>query len=1004
MEPARDTMEPAQDKVVFIGLGPFGYNVLVKLKRALLTLGEEGGREEDVPWDRDVRFLAVGFDPRIELPPGEYLELEVVGQLPEGQAGALDPAVSADSARRGRPDYAAQAWLSAVSRESEMLGRLRNLTDGLGIGGGTTCRYYLICSLAEPQGAGLLLPVAGLVRRMAHNEGRSELLRQCAMLVVPPGLRREEKAQVAATLREVVQAETAGWPSPMTPGLQRDPGEGNQHVFSLGCYLVESAHEGDGTCAPETVAQMSLLVAEWLAYLALPRVLDGLRQAGLAVPRRDAVEVAGAEGSDEAPSEARTGPLFSSLGLADYVVPVSGLIDRCGRRLAMELVRTTLLDDPREGGIDQAEAFIGLAKLGAVPLETELAAMQPGRPMDRPLADDAALVWKKPGDIDEAWRRRESMEKQDLSANVHDLGLKVETRVAEVGRQLQAEALSLAGRNPLGAFDRVTAFLAETRARLLGLETGIGQDNARIQAGAEHLFSVLPGRRARALWCEARIRGLWLACKLLGGLGIALEAVSAVFLWVLRTTIPDTILGIRATGRSCLLAAAISALLALWCAWMAKKHVAQVREYLALVRRHHLLEAVGRVLGGAKSKALDVGRFIKDLKADVEDLPTRLGRLAPQILNSPSSAGAVAFLGFPGRDSLVTQVMERELYEKGSGGAQLGEGAALRALALEVFAPPDGLSNWLSLSSAERDEELLAFCRKRFHDYGLPDAETLLVDRLLEGGRRSKSEADTLVSRELAAHLLRRMQPRSSHGLTATRTSQVIGLSEPVRSRLRKGIDELNLQRGQLYEIGTGLPFRVVGFSFRHDLSLDSLRAYADWQGAYAEVEDSNLFHTRLVFSGRAVPSAGPQSSWAERTRAEKQGGQETEEDGGDRAWAEPVVPGSGESPTGSAGEPETPDADSSWTGDWSTVPEVEVPFPPPEAESGSPAGDTAADAAAYRLFGLEPGAAPEKVEEAYWTAHGRYNSDTGTQKNVNRMAEFNAAYDRIKTGWRAAA
>jgi len=1004
MEPARDTMEPAQDKVVFIGLGPFGYNVLVKLKRALLTLGEEGGCKEDVPWERDVRFLAVDFDPRIELPPGEHLELEVVGRLPEGQAGTLDPAVSADSARRGRPDYAAQAWLSAVNRESEMLGRLRNLTDGLGIGGATTCRYYLICSLAEPQGVGLLLPVAGLVRRMAHNEGRSELLRQCAMLVVPTKLCREEKAQVAATLREVVQAETGGWPSPMTPGLQRDPGEGNQHVFGLGCYLVEPAHEGDGTCTPETVTQMSLLVAEWLAYLALPRVLDGLRQVGLAVPRRSVAEVAGAEGSDEAQPEDRTGPLFSSLGLADYVVPVSGLIDRCGRRLAMELVRTTLLDDPREGGIDQAEAFIGLAKLSPMTLETELAAMQPGRPMDHPLAADAALVWKKPGDIDEAWRRRESMEKQDLPANVHDLGLRVETRVAEVGRQLQAEALSLAGRNPLGAFDRVTAFLAETRARLLGLETGIGQGNARIQAEAEHLFSVLPGRRARALWCEARIRGLWLACKLLGGLWIVLEAISDVFLWVLRTTIPDTILGIRATGRSCLVVAVISALLALWCTWMAKKHVAQVREYLALVRRHHLLEAVGRVLGGAKSKALDVGRFIKDLKTDVEELPTRLGRLAPQILNSSSSAGAVAFLGFPGRDSLVTKAMERELYDKGSGGAQLGEGAALRALALEVFAPPDGLSNWLSLSSAERDEKLLAFCRKRFHDYGLQDAETLLVDRLLEGGSRPKSEADTLVSRELEAHLLRRMQPRSSHGLTATRTSQVIGLSEPTRSRLRKGIDELNRQRGQLYEIGTGLPFRVVGFSFRHDLSLESLRAYADWQGAYAEAGDTNLFHTRLVFSGREAPSAGPQPSWAERAWTEKQGDPEAEENGGDRAWAEPVVPGSGEPSTGSAGEPETPDADSAWTGDWSTVPEVEVPFPPPEVESGSPAGDAAADAAAYRLFGLEPGTAPEMVEEAYWTAYARYNSDTGTQKNVDKMAEFNAAYDRIKTGWRAAA
>jgi len=988
---------PLSEKVVFIGLGAFGYDVLIQLKRALRALAEEGGRDSEALWDRDVRFLAIDFSPRTELPPGEHLELEIVGQSPDWPTAGLDPAVTVDGGSRGSPSYAAQAWLAAISRESEMLGRLRNLTDGLGLGGGTTCRYYVVCSVAEPQGAGLLLAVAGLVRRMAHSEGRRELLSQCAMMIVPPGLDLGEKAQVAATLREVVQAEGAGWPAPVTQDLQRDPAEGEQHVFSLGCYLVEPAQEGEGASAPTTGAHMCRLVAEWLAYMALPPVVEGLRQAGLVTPRRSTgLETAEVAGYLEGLPEGYARPAFSSLGLADYVVPVGGVIERCARRLAVRLVGATLLDDPGEAGLDQAEAFISLAKLSPMTLATELAAMQPGRPMDRPLAEDEALNWKKRGDIAEAWRRRESMEKQDLPANTHDLAIRVETRVAEVGRKLHAEALSVAGRNPLGAFDRVLAFLAETRARLLGLETGIRADCARVQTAAERLFSVLPARKVWALCCEAQIRPLWHASGWFAVAGIVLLAIDTICRWVLKIDMPDTVFRMTTSGVWYILWAAIYLLLALWCTRVAQRHVAEVRKYLSLVTRHHLLEAVASLLRGVKSGALDVERLIGNLKRDVEGLAARLRRRTPSVVNTPSTDGAPGFLDFPGRDSLVTEAMESDLYDRASGAIQLGENAALRALAMEVFSPPDGLANWLSEASAERDEKLLMFCRARFRDCGLPDAETLFVDRLLEGGSRPQSEADEIAGQELAARFLRRMQPRSSHGPLATKPSQVIGLPTPEWTRLRVAIDKLHRQRGQLYEIGTGLRFRIIGLSFRHDLRLENLRAYADFEAAYAKTADPNVYHTRLVFSGRESPSSGAKASWAEGAWAGKPGGRETE-DGDDQAWAEPGDTGS----AGGDGEPETAQAGSTWSEDWSNVPEA---FPETDTESGPRPGEPGAVDSAYRLFGLEPGASADKVEDAYWNAHCLYNTDTGTQKSVETMARFNAAYDCIKATWRAAA
>jgi len=970
-----------------------------------------------------VQFLAVGFSQRTELVSGERLQLAVVAQSPNDQSDGIDPAVLPPVETEAAPGYAAHAWLAVLRQEDEVLGRLRNLRDALGIGGTESSRYLFTCSLADPQGVGLLLPVANLVRRMAFTDGWSDLLETRAILLLPAHPSLEERAQAAAALREIRQAEACRWPPARALGLQGDPGEGQTPLFGRGCFLVEPSRESGADCPAATVGQQNRLVAEWLTYVLSPQIQGELRQHRLDSPRPRALSTqTQPDGSDDVRSPEPAPPAFCSLGLTDYIVPVTDVTEHCARRLAREVVKTTLLPDVGERGIAHAAAFLDRSKLSVPDLTADLAAMQTERPMTRPLSEYPEMSWKEEGDVSKAWGFRDRWERHELPVYSYDLALKAEGRVADGGEELRKESLNLASSEPVGVFARVLSFLEETRRKLLASSTETCQESTRVQAAATRLFMVLARRKTFALWCERLIAVFMRAakCSLIGSVVLwmlteilkrllassRLQAVLGVLQWI----------GVDLSGRLTTvvwesLAVAFAFFLAwLSCREMVRNHVAQILEYLTHVRRHHLLEAVSAALRGIRSKASGVEMHIDALRTETEAMVAAEAPSLGAAITPHNLADGTQFLHFPGRHSLATRLAVEQLYARGTGvvspidlAQSPDEPVSTPAQTLQDLARVVFTEAWYRQSVADREAALLAHCRKLFLDSGLPDAESLLVRRILDSGRLPKSETVTAVGEELSLRFIPRMQPLSSHVQTAEKPHQVIGLCDPGDSRLAEAIEKLLLQRGQLFVVQTGLRSRIVGLSFRYDLRLEDLRLFTECETAYARAEDSNLFHTRLVFSGRTTPSAAPRPSWAEGARTEapedyRSAGKEADDGGSGPAASRP--------PVGPAAAPPPSADDDTWTDQWATMPEAGTPSGAGGPDFGSTPGGTGAVAvaASYRFLGLEPDASPEKVDDAYWDAYSLYNPDTGSQKDSDKMAEFNLAYDRIKASWRVAA
>jgi len=1014
-------MGAVDDKVVLIGLGSAGYDVLVEVKRCLRRAADEieneksvassagSGQDEATAWHADIQFLALGFDQRRQLPSGERLQLKVPARPFGGAARSLDPTLWAKGEVSTARRYAAGAWLAALDQESEILGRLRNLTDGLNIGGQVSCRYFFVCSLIDPEGVGLLLPIANLVRRMAFTDGWRENLDSRAFLLVPPNPGPLDRAQVAAALREIQQAEVHAWPPPSALGLQRDrDSEGRITLFRRGWYLAEPAHEGGPDFAPATAAQQNRLAAEWLAYVLKPEFQAELRRVKLDAPRSSHTPVA---------------PVFCAFGLADYVVPVTELVEYCARRLAGEMVRKTLLADAGVGAVSEAAGFIDKHGLGSLALVDDLACRQPEQPMGRPVIEYRRMSWKRPGDIDRALAFRDGYEKQELPAYVYDLELRAGPCVAEVGEELRKHSLTLACTTPTGAFNRIFSFLSEVRRALRNLEIKTREENTVFQAEARSLLSALARGRAFALRCERliavslRAAKWWTAGSLV--LWVLGEVVKRILQGPRLRTVYEALQAIgldvsdrlKSMGWESLGLAALFLLAWFLCRETARNYVARVMEYLNKIRSHHLREIMSEILQGARDRVRVVEGIIKALKTETEEMVGPRSPGLPQALVPDDLTNSEQFLGFPGRRSVATPLAVEQMYARGTGAVQPMDkaqvsrdpvestpGQILQRFASEVFTEA-----WFERSAPDREEALFTYCRAPFLASGLPDAETLLIERLLESGGQPESAVPEAIAEELDLNFIPRMRPCSSHIETTVKPDRAIGLYASGDSRLRQAVHDLNLQRAQLNEISTGLRYRIVGLSFRYGLKLEDLRLFAECEAAYAQVEDPNLFHTRLVFSGRTTPSVPPEPSWTESARAEAP---EDYPSAGEAADGRGSGPAASRPPADDADVPRRSADDDAWTEQWATIPEAGTP-----SEAGSagfpstPAGPDVADlAASYRFLGLETDASPEKVEAAYWEAYSLYNPDTGSQKDGDKMAEFNLAYDRIKAGWRVAA
>jgi hypothetical protein len=1026
------------DRVVVIGLGRFGYDLLLETKRAVADLAQECGHTANTFTERRLVFLAIDFGHRTELPAGEHLTLPIITRPPERGKVKLDPALlPTDLSPMVQPGVAAYAWLSILSREAQVLGRLRDLVDELHLGGGQVWRTYLVGSATEPETTGLLLPVGNLIRRMFRaDDERRDLLRQCAVLVVPPDLDDHGKAQAVATLREVSMAEACEWPDPVSDGVYRDRDEGERHVFDLGCYLVEKAQEGSGRHAPATFGEQKMAVAEWLAYQCVPEVQASLQEGRLGQPRR--VGGSPIDETDQVASgaESRGAPAFASLGFADYVVPVSRVVEACAVRLAGSLVEETLLAGSEEGRGSDADRLVD--GLDAARLQDEMADSPDGRTLFQFLVQTDAFPWKKPGGVIDAWRCREVLELDEFPRQIEGLRRWGETRAERAGRDIETESRRVAAERPAGALARAAAAVRVGGTRLLGLEANARRESVEEGERALGLFSRLAAERRRARAYDAALPILRRMTIVFAITGVAALALHFVLAWIVQRFWPNyaptgslldrimqSILGqidldgiysfVTAVGPSILAhagsgaGAATGSLLravlnwlvrnldpiaALWqfgcevlfgafglfCTFLVfrcyvRRHVNAIREYLEAVRRSHILLLVALVQKRAGEKVVHVIGQLEELRAEIADTVSRLAPEPRHLSDAETSGGGLGYLDFPGRQSLVTSAVVDDVYRSGADKGLQGMRPALHALA-EGILSPDRLYVWLTQPTAERDATLLTRCREVFAESSVPDAESRFIQRLLDEARRPEAETNDLVGREVQYRLFERMKPLSSHIEAETEPSQAIGLADPERSKLAEGIDMLRQSGGRLFRLTTGLRYRIVGFTFRQDVRLTDLRAYGDWEKAYAAVKDPNLLHTRLVFSGRPAPSPAPTPPPAPSLET----------------LASLAAVGQAASyPTGGVGLLAEDD--------WAKAPEAIVPGFDPETSGRdrAVAQDPAGLGARCRLLGVKPEASAEEIEVAHWMLFALHALGRETDESIGRASGYGEAYDDLR-------
>jgi len=842
----------------------------------------------------------------------------------------------------GWPAYAGHAWLAVLNQEGILVRRIQNIGGRALPGRQEVRRYYLVTSLADPAGVGLLLPVANLVRRVAATDGWRGLLAMKAVLLVPPGLSEAKRAQAAAALREVRDAELAGWPAPSAQELLIHPEEGNRHAFNSGCYIVEARHESRPECAPQTLDELETLTAEWLTYMAVGAIQSGLRQNDrLDEPHPPMGEV----------------PTFSAFGLADFTVPTVAIADLCGRRLAKEMVESVLLAEPGEAGLDEAAAFVAAQGLWVATLKWNLPRAQSGMPLAQPFSASPELQWKGPESVARAWAFRERWERQDQPANMLGLTMSVQSRLAALVAPLRAEISRVLGRQPHGAFDRARAFLRELGRQVLSLRADVADEQLDLEMIASRLTSELAAEK-HAMLEAAKTVGPVKRTLLVSTAAAATLLAVAFILSGLATFMGLAVAGAVATG----LAVLNYLLQLLRLRRLLKGHLAKLRGYLDCIRRSHIAESVGSLLSGFEGKVVEaLGRLAQDrdeLAMWFATMPLDPGG----VLNQTDRSTGHSYSGFRSRFSLATRKLIESIYEeRGTGIAQAGPIGALEALASEFLAPPQGLPLWLERSPGDRIQQLLEFCRGRFATQVYESAEDLLVSKVLEYGRLPSSETSSRMQRELAENLLTMMRPTSSCLLLADEPDQVIGLEEAGPTLVNRAIEDLHLQQGLLQVIPTGLRHRVVGMAFRHGLTLEDLAAWPEYEQALEDFSDPNLLHTRLVFSGQKSETAVPPPP------------------------SPPPLP-----PPMPPPEPPPPSPES----EWKAVPEADGADRPPPVDLPS----------CFRLLGLEPGASDEEVEDAYFVLKARYDPEMGREKDVDLMAQVNRAYDEIVLSRRQAA
>ena len=924
------------DPVVYVGLGSSGINVLTKVKQAI-----ELGAFSDQ--DMDTFFLGIDFADHPELPQGQYVKLSAPTRASMRIPHGVDPCLGLPEPEgAGRPAYASHAWIAVLNQESLLVRRIQNIGGRALPGRQEVRRYYLVTSLSDAVGVGLLLPVANLVRRVAATEDSRGLQGMKAILLVPPGLSEAKRAQVAAALREVRGAERAGWPTPSARELLLHPEEGSRHVFSSGCYVVEARHEGRPECAPQTLDELETFTAEWLTYMAVGAIQSGLRQDGL----------------DEPGPPMGEDPTFSAFGLADYTVPTVAIADLCGRRLAKEMVESVLLAESGEAGLDEAAAFVATQGLSVATLKWDLPRAQAGMPLAQPLSVSPELQWRGPESLGRAWAFRERWERQDQPANILGLTESLQARLAALVAPLRADILRVMGRQPHGAFDRARAFLGELGRQILFLRADVADEQVDLETMASRLTSELAAEKDAALESAKTVGSVRRMLPASASAAAALLALAFIFSGLALMPFK----GLAVAGAVGAGLAALNYLLRLFRLMrQLKGHLAKLREYLDCIRRSHIAESVGSLLSGFEGKVVEaLGRLAEDrgeLAMWFATMPLDPGG----VLNETDRGTGHAYTGFRSRVSLATPELIERIYLRGTGIARVGPVGALGTLASDFLAPPQGLSLWLERSPGDRIQQLLEFCRGRFATQVYESAEDLLVSKVLEYGRLPSSETSSRMQRELAENLLTMMRPTSSCLLLADEPDQVIGLEEAGPTLVNRAIEDLHLQQGLLQVIPTGLPHRVVGMAFRHGFTLEDLAAWPEYEQALEDFSDPNLLHTRLVFSGQKSETAVPPPP------------------------SPPPLP-----PPMPPPEPPPPQPEN----EWQAVPEADGADRPPPVDLPS----------CFRLLGLEPGASDEEVEDAYFVLKARYDPEMGREKDVNLMAQVNRAYDEIVLSRRQAA
>ncbi len=658
----------------------------------------------------------------------------------------------------------------------------------------------VFAGLGDVVGSALLLDVTYLLHYLYRRAGLQ--IASTALLYMPPSAPSNPTAEANAyaTLKEINALMDHG---PYSCRYSDFHVEVEGPPYTRGCYIIDMRNERSLTLRNQ--AEAGILGAEWL----LRTISSSLKS-----KMDDFVT------NQSGPALVLGQPaVYSSLGLATYVLPIESLIDSCGCRLGTELLTECLLRPELFGKVStRLTDFFNKTHLRPDPLMSEeLRLGRDGRPMQ--LRDDyIARLRTLPYDqiVPAAQATVNAITTEMLPGHKRQIEQNARRVLQDVEIGIKEEVGAILREWPMGGVSLATQFtqnLRDESTRFAGtLHRRGAAYRGRNQQQASYLNQLGPSLKNAV----ASIPPLWVTIlSLIAGVLVPLGLTTY---WVSRSLGSSNqtlaLVTIFAVWLLCIGAT-------VYTAWRTANGVDEVRNHYVTHLGNRFQNELGLMLVDTASTLYPDVTVIADtelsqLKRFADEL-TRTARVLRDRIAPDALCGEIDFAL---QRSVLTEEIVDELY-----GRYLGQGKA-EARVTALLSDMGTLDTWPAQSSQAVEANLQTYGRRVFSPMHELRAEGLLKRQL---ATESETERRMREFQDKAAPLWTYDQ-FSLGQAHATDDRTYVGLADPDASEIKRSLEKIN---PSTVFAATGDSYSVIVSSIRRNMPLFALRRMNEFRQHY---------------------------------------------------------------------------------------------------------------------------------------------------------------------------